>query len=177
MRQSAATVEAGKRAGIRQVINLQEPIAAGLAYANMAVADAQQEALSARQKRSESALKAAIEQINSIRWSNLWRTPEFLIQMFEDLSHNYYSQFSNPGMADAYIRSGRQAISGQDWMRLPFSATPTKIKPPSLRFAIPMIVLRSRHRSTGHGCDSLKSSHACSWHRLRARATRSLRSA
>ena len=82
------------------------------------LADSHQEALSARQKRSESALKAAIEQINSIRWSNLWRTPEFLIQVFEDLSQNRYSQFSNLEMADAYIRSGRQAISGQDWLRL-----------------------------------------------------------
>jgi molecular chaperone DnaK len=79
------------------------------------LADAQQQALAAR---AELELQTAIEQVESIRWGVLWRSPKFLVATFQDLGQNYYSRFSDRELADAYIQSGRQAIANQDWMRV-----------------------------------------------------------
>lgn len=79
------------------------------------LADAQEQALSVR---AELELQTAIEQIESIRWGVLWRSPRFLVATFQDLSQNHYSRFNDRELADAYIQSGRQAIANQDWMRV-----------------------------------------------------------
>ncbi len=63
-------------------------------------------------------IKARIKELDQLRYSVLWRTPEWLTYMFNDLKDNYFSKFDDPSKARSAIESGSQAIENKNWQRL-----------------------------------------------------------
>jgi len=57
------------------------------------------------------------DELNSIRFTVLWRTPDFLVAIFKDLSQKG-TKMNDHAQAKSLIEAGRFAIESQNWDRL-----------------------------------------------------------
>jgi len=116
--------------GPRQVEEKREQLAEALEQARQSVEeggndldrrrleDARRQAAAARSRTDPHALRVAIDQLNHIHYGICWRTPDFLVRVFQDLSTDYHSRFNDAALADQLLQAGKQAVENEDWMRL-----------------------------------------------------------
>lgn len=57
-------------------------------------------------------------QLRAIVYQILWRTPEFLTGLFNDLSQNHRAQFNDQAQSKSLLEAGRFAIQSESWDRL-----------------------------------------------------------
>ncbi|MCK9280219.1 MAG: Hsp70 family protein [Melioribacteraceae bacterium] len=67
---------------------------------------------------SISRIKEINDQLYSLNSTILWRTPDFLIGLFNYVSKENYSRLNNQEMAKSLIEAGKFAIQSENWDRL-----------------------------------------------------------
>ncbi len=81
-------------------------------------ADAKRAAERATLERAARDLEAALEMVEGVRASVLWRTPDFLTAMFGHLTGDQSSRYNDQAQARLLVEGGKHAIQERDWDRL-----------------------------------------------------------
>ncbi|MEM6765672.1 MAG: Hsp70 family protein [Bacteroidota bacterium] len=63
-------------------------------------------------------IQGAIDRINHLHSQIMWRSPQYLKEIFYDLAEERYGKYKHPQQAEALIQSGKQAIAQEQYNHL-----------------------------------------------------------